>query len=1231
VGDADQHLSFDQIEWLAGTEQELAGRGVRAELVNEARRHLVTCADCQKLVSMHEDLFRGLRDSETPRQSQPGPNCPEPIAILELAIAGSQDERSQKVLEHAAQCDYCGPALRQAIILFSEETTPEERKALASLDSVNAAWQESLAQKLVRASGSPAKVTSHRELQSAKPEWQQELAWRLGSTANRPKLVVPIWKTVFKTQGIAIVTGVAAAVVLGLWFGISEFKAASPDQLLVRAYTEKRTIEMRMEGANRVPLRQERSEVRVGDRMNRPALLKAESEAARRLQSNPDDDDWLHARGRANLLEGDPDAAIISLERARELSPDKASITIDLASAYFERGERLHREQDTGKAVDLLGAVLASDPRNEVALFNHAIALERQLLYEQAASDWDKFLTLYPRSDWAGEARDRCNRLQEKLRQQKERSAMPLEGSSGFVALAESGQPERIAILDRRIEIYLEIAMKEWLPKALDRKRLGAKHRETEWRALTDLARILQSKHGDSWLAELLRAERRSRDVQEAVALIVEAQRAIDVSDEDRAVEAAGRAVLLFAKLRIPAGQRYAEFQIAYSTQLSHRNEACQATSKRLLDAPETASFPWLQIQAKLESAICASTSDDRALRLAEDAFHLATGHGYSVLRSRSEKTLSGILWAVGDSDGAWRTAVQGLRDYWVGDLPRLRGYNFLTDLDVLAEDKGEWFLQSSVLKEAIPMIAGDPDPVMLAFEQSRLARSLLMTGDLSGAEEHFAEMGRLFKTSPNGNRKRNLSVEAEIGIAEIDLERGAPDRALGRLVRIRSIINDIGDDDLALDFFKTYGLALMKTGDKDGAEVNLKAALQLAEHGLSMVHDERDRLRWTRRNESTYRAMVALKLENAPLEALGYWESYKGASLRRELAGGPRDASSEPLSRLPSMEGFVGEGTVVVSYFLTSSGTAIWVADNGGTRTQWVNVQKKNLELLARHFAEHCSDPQSSIELVHREGRQLYQQIFLPIEPMVRGRRLLLLEPDGDLRQVPFDVLIDEQGNYLADRFAFAISPGIQYEGALRPWVSLSRLNRALIVSNPVVPGLSPLPDSEREAQNIAALFDQPRVLLSGEANYANVSTALSNSEVFHFSGHAVANRRSAGMILGATDLFDASKLRDSQVARSRLIVLSACSTADGRSGLFDDEDSMARRLVEAGVPEVVASRWAVDSAATSVLMTEFYRDVLMGNRVSDSLLLAARRVRSEERFTHPFYWAGFSIFGRG
>jgi len=80
----------------------------------------------------------------------------------------------------------------------------------------------------------------------------------------------------------------------------------------------------------------------------------------------------------------------------------------------------------------------------------------------------------------------------------------------------------------------------------------------------------------------------------------------------------------------------------------------------------------------------------------------------------------------------------------------------------------------------------------------------------------------------------------------------------------------------------------------------------------------------------------------------------------------------------------------------------------------------------------------------------------------------------------------------------------------------------------------------------------------------------------------------------------------------------------------MFDDQDSLARLLADGGVPEVVASRWLVDSRATASLMNEFYDRLLSGETVSGSLRNASHSLRMQKEFAHPFYWAGFAAFGK-
>jgi CHAT domain-containing protein len=68
----------------------------------------------------------------------------------------------------------------------------------------------------------------------------------------------------------------------------------------------------------------------------------------------------------------------------------------------------------------------------------------------------------------------------------------------------------------------------------------------------------------------------------------------------------------------------------------------------------------------------------------------------------------------------------------------------------------------------------------------------------------------------------------------------------------------------------------------------------------------------------------------------------------------------------------------------------------------------------------------------------------------------------------------------------------------------------------------------------------------------------------------------------------------------------------------------------LRAGVPHVVASRWAVDSVEARAFVEDFYRNALSGQPVSDAIRLSSRKMLSDPRTAHPYYWSAFAAYGR-
>ena len=96
-------------------------------------------------------------------------------------------------------------------------------------------------------------------------------------------------------------------------------------------------------------------------------------------------------------------------------------------------------------------------------------------------------------------------------------------------------------------------------------------------------------------------------------------------------------------------------------------------------------------------------------------------------------------------------------------------------------------------------------------------------------------------------------------------------------------------------------------------------------------------------------------------------------------------------------------------------------------------------------------------------------------------------------------------------------------------------------------------------------------------------------------------------------------------------LVVLSACRTALGKEVRGEGLVGLTRAFMYAGSPRVVASLWRVDDAATAELMTRFYAEMLGPRKLRPAAALkeAQARVRSQSRWSDPYYWAGFVLQG--
>jgi CHAT domain-containing protein len=1214
----DKHLDSDELDGLVSSPAASvsdSGRPSEPSL-EDARRHVESCQDCSRKVQMHKSVQSGILNLSVRRNVPPGPDCVPETEWLNVAAGLLPEAKARELMKHAAQCGHCGPLLKSAAETLAEDITPGEEALLASLDSARPKWQKNMA------------VTLQTNVQGRQPK-----PFRLRAIFS--------WPTpAYAFAGIAAIAIVA-------WIGVRTLRPPSAVQLLAQAYTEHRTLEPRIPGAQYAPLRVERG-AGASNLDKSPALLKAEDLIAENLRQHPNDPAWLQARARADLLDGNYDSAIKSLQRALETEPDSPSLLTDLGTAYYMRAQSADRPIDYGNAIESLGKALSKSPDDPIALFNRALACEHMFLYTQAVDDWQHYLRIDPQGEWSDDARRRLAAVKAKLQQHEKSMSEPLLRPTEIPA--ELNEAALRGKIDGRIEEYLHVAITEWLPLAFPSDTRSPSNESRT--ALATLSKILVEQHDDSWLADLL-SQPKGTQFPSGIQFLSAALTADDRGDYSTARRSAHSAARLLQQAANPAGELRAKAEEVYSDHLLWEGEACISLLRSLEEPLKVSNYGWLRAQMSLEKSNCASLVGDLGTYQSAigTGVREARAHHYVSLYLRGLGFEALAVASLADISKSFSLAVSGLAIFWPGHVDLTKGYNLYTDLDAAASELNQPNLQVALWREATALLDRDPDILKRAMAHRWYGMAAYLASMPSTAESEFAMADALFAGSPQTAATTRDRLDAEVWQAKAEVLRGDLQQATKRLELIEPILYKAPSFDPEIGYYSAAAEIAMRRADPAATESALRAALFLSEWALNTFSSEEGRGQWAEQTRDAYRYAVEWKLRQGDANsALELWEWYRGAEVRaaerlvevptrNSAMNAPPDPRGAPPLPSPTVVAStlpVLRDETVIAYGAFSDGTAIWAYDDRGIFSSWVATPPQVVRELALRLQRFCSDPASDLNELRTTARSLYDLLIKPIEAGLDPQRTLLFEPDDFLFAVPWDALVDEGGHYLGQRFTTAITPGVYRTMHLRATTVIASGSAALVVSVPVAPGLTPLGDAENEAQSVAAVFSGARLLQGSEATLSAIRTALRGKAVFHFAGHAVASSQRNGLVLAESDpatnslrLIGEHSVSPRDVRELQLAVLSACNTGNETQSTRPGTEGLADTLLRAGVPHVIASRWKVDSVETASFMKIFYASLLAGNKPASALHEARAALASQPVSAHPYYWAAFALQG--
>lgn len=327
--------------------------------------------------------------------------------------------------------------------------------------------------------------------------------------------------------------------------------------------------------------------------------------------------------------------------------------------------------------------------------------------------------------------------------------------------------------------------------------------------------------------------------------------------------------------------------------------------------------------------------------------------------------------------------------------------------------------------------------------------------------------------------------------------------------------------------------------------------------------------------------------------------------------------------ARTEGLQGFSSKlpaDTAVLYYSYWNYDLVAWaITEAGMVSVHHSRIRESILEQSAHRFHRLCETGHTTNEGV---AGWLSDTLLKPFAHVIREHARLIIIPHRALHLVPFHTLPFDN-DYLLATHTVSYIPSASIFTQLSP-VDLRR-EPLLAIGNPSnmqdidiftnrTRELPQLRYAEAEAEYVRTVVPSSVSLVRSNATRTAVLDHLPNYRIIHFATHGEPNTEVP--LLSAVYLADGDKLTVAdlvgQQLSAKLVILSACESAQGELAGGDEVMGFARTLLAAGVQAVVVSLWAVDDLATTLLMEEFHKQLQNGLDPAAALMRAQNTIRA-------------------
>jgi CHAT domain-containing protein/tetratricopeptide (TPR) repeat protein len=334
--------------------------------------------------------------------------------------------------------------------------------------------------------------------------------------------------------------------------------------------------------------------------------------------------------------------------------------------------------------------------------------------------------------------------------------------------------------------------------------------------------------------------------------------------------------------------------------------------------------------------------------------------------------------------------------------------------------------------------------------------------------------------------------------------------------------------------------------------------------------------------------------------------------------------------------------GSVLLEYWIGRERSYLWVVSPEKVAFH-VLPARSELTPLIRSYRAVVTGGRNPLGAAYDTGIALYNALLAPALQDSGSATRFIVVPDDELYSLNFETLPDgiNYNRYWIDQATIRIAPSLNYLATNVGHRGTGAPPGLLVIGDPdsSLPQYPHLEFAGREVAAIAEVMSASHpVVVEREAatpdSYAGHNPAQFG--LIHFAAHAAAPARLESALESAVILSgppDRCRLLARTVMsiplHARLVTVSACRSAGGRTYGGEGLVGFAWAFMKAGADNVIAGLWDVNDHSTVLLMKSLYGEIARGVPPAEALRTAKlAMIHGGGSYARPYYWAPFQTY---